>query len=106
MTITLLIKMIIDYLNKHAIVKSIVIFFCFLIFFIILVNIFSKFLQNMDYLAQSLKRHISNLFRLIKFIIKWIFRFVFMPFVFVKIKQEYDDINMYIVNNSRYKDVS
>lgn len=106
MTIAILIKTIIDYLNQHVFVKSIVIFFGFLIFFIILVNIFSKFLQNLDYLAQSLKRHISNLFRLIKFIIKWILRFIFMPFVFVKIKQEYDDINMYIVNNSRYKDVS
>ena len=102
----ILFELIKDYLNKNPLIKVITFIVIGLIVFVIFTNILSKFLQNLDYLSMSLKRHFIRLFNLFKKIIKLIFHIIFMPFVFLNLLKEYKHINSTIINNSRYKDVS
>lgn len=93
----------IENMNKTKLIILIVIIAILVIGFS--TRFFANFLRDVDYLKGSLWVHLKSLFRLLKWIVTWLFRIIFFPIWILLLILENKALDYYIVDNSEQKDV-
>ena len=72
---------------------------------IIVINIFSRFLNNVVLLAKNFRLIIAYLKYYIFKLMKFLFKLIFFPFTIYGWIKEYKRYNQININNSRYKEI-
>lgn len=89
--------------NLHARIILFIILGLFLMVFV--VRVLSRFLRDLDYLQESLLRHIIKFGLFLWKLVKLIFSIIFFPYILIKALIRNHKLKYLMVNNSIRKDV-